>query len=319
MRALVFDGKDLKFTEDQPRPEPKSGEALVRVTRAGVCATDLEIMKGYMGFSGVPGHEFTGVVEECGDGDLVGRRVVGEINVSCGICATCMKGLGRHCPLRTVLGILGRDGVFADYVALPVINLHLVPDSVTDDEAVFAEPLAAAFEIIEQVRPRPQNRACVLGDGRLGLLCAQVLALSCEVTAVGRHPEKLSVLEKRGIKTATSGDGLEDSFDIVVEATGSAGGFSSALDLVTPRGTVVLKTTVAERAGLDLNRVVIDEITVVGSRCGPFEPALRALRDGTVDVKPLITDTFPLEKGVEAVARAAEPGMVKVLLSMEAG
>jgi threonine dehydrogenase-like Zn-dependent dehydrogenase len=317
MRAIIYDG-ELRFRSDYPDPVPGDGFALVRVEYAGVCATDLEISKGYMGFTGVLGHEFVGVVERGGDAGLAGKRVVGEINAGCGACGYCRAGLPNHCPERSVLGILGMDGAFADLLTLPLKNLHVVPDSVSSEEAVFTEPLAAAFEITEQVRIEKDNRVCVLGDGRLGLLASQVLGLTgCSLTVCGRHAENLKILEKRGIRTVLGTEALLGEFDIVVDCTGSPSGFTSALDLVRPRGTVVLKTTVAERGGRggeELNRVVIDEVTLVGSRCGPFAPALKALSTGSVDVRPLITKIFPLEEGVEAVEYAGQKGVLKVLL-----
>jgi threonine dehydrogenase-like Zn-dependent dehydrogenase len=318
MRAILYDG-ELRFRPDYPDPVPKDGFALVRVEYAGVCATDLEISKGYMGFKGVIGHEFTGVVERGGDAALAGKRVVGEINAGCGGCGYCRAGLSNHCAERSVLGIIGMDGAFADFLTLPLKNLHVVPDSVQSEEAVFTEPLAAAFEIIEQVRMGEESRVCVLGDGRLGLLTAQVLGLTgCSLTVAGRHAEKLKILEKRGIRTVLGTDALLGEFDIVVDCTGSPSGLTTALDIVRPRGTVVLKTTVAESEGANgrqaLNRVVIDEVTLVGSRCGPFAPALKALSSGSVDVRPLITKIFPLEEGVEAVEYAGQKGVLKVLL-----
>lgn len=317
MRALVLDNKKLVLRQDYPMPAPKEGEALVKVSCAGICATDLEITKGYMGFSGVPGHEFTGVVEECFDDRFEGRRVTGEINLWCGKCDYCRKGMRNHCLSRTVLGILGRDGAFADYLTIPVRNLHPLPDSITDEEGVFVEPLAAVYEIAEQVDLSRIDNACVLGDGRLGLLAAMALeSLGCRVIAVGRHPEKLGLLESRGIKTAVGVEGLSRDFGLVVDCTGSTDGFNDALGLVRPRGVVVLKTTVAERKAADLNRVVIDEITVIGSRCGPFKPAIAALAEKTVDVAPLISKVFPLDEGVEAIEHAGRKGALKVLLRM---
>ncbi len=317
MRAIVFD-KNLSFVADYPAPVPGPGEALVRVSVAGVCATDLEITRGYMGFTGVLGHEFAGVVESAPDSSLAGHRVVAEINNPCGSCPVCKRGMPRHCPERTVTGILGRDGAFADLITVPESNLHVIPDSVTDEEAVFTEPLAAAFEITEQVDIGPGTTVSVLGDGRLGLLVSQVLSLTgCELTTAGRHPEKLALLDARGIRTTTSTDGLKNSFDVVVDATGSSSGFDTALDLVRPTGTVVLKTTVASRPGDALNRVVIDEVTVVGSRCGPFAPALRALEDRSVDVAPMVERVFSIEDGVDAIEFASEKGVLKVLIRMD--
>ena len=314
MRALLFDNY-LRYRTDYPVPEPGENEALIRVTCAGICNTDLEIVKGYMNFRGVPGHEFVGVVERCGNKALEGKRVVGEINLSCGNCPYCKSGLRNHCYNRSVLGILGKDGAFADYVTLPTGNLHLVPDSVPDEEAVFVEPLAAAFEILEQVKIGTEDRVCVLGDGKLGLLAAQVVSLTgCALVVGGRHKEKLSILERRGIETRLSSDITERVFDCVIDCTGSPSGVGSAMKLVRPRGTIVLKTTVAKRDNIDMNVIVIDEITLVGSRCGPFEPAIHALKMKTVDVLPLISRTFPLSKGVEAFNFASGRGILKVLL-----
>jgi len=314
MRALFFDN-NLRYRIDYPIPEPGENEALIRVTCAGICNTDLEIVKGYMNFRGVPGHEFVGVVERCGNKVLEGKRVVGEINLSCGNCLYCKSGLRNHCPDRSVLGILGRDGAFADYVTLPIGNLHLVPDSVSDEEAVFVEPLAAAFEILEQIGIGAEDRVCVLGDGKLGLLTAQVVSLTgCALVVGGRHKEKLSVLERRGIETKLSSDITERVFDCVIDCTGSPLGIESAMKLVRPKGTIVLKTTVAKRDNIDMNTIVIDEITLVGSRCGPFEPAIHALKVKAVDVLPLISRTFPLSEGVEAFNFASGKGILKVLL-----
>ncbi len=317
MRALVFDER-LTFRSDYPLPVPAEGEALVRVAFAGVCATDLEIMKGYMGFSGVPGHEFTGIVEEASDGALLGKRVTGSINIGCGACGYCSSGLENHCPDRKVLGILGKDGAFAEYLTLPEQNLSVLPAEIPLEEGVFAEPLAAAYEIIEQVGPGPGTRAAVLGDGRLGLLCALVLKeAGCGVTLLGRHEERLSEMEKKGIETRVGTQGLGREFGLTVECTGSAGGLGEAISITRPRGTVVLKTTVAERPCADeLNRIVIDEITLIGSRCGPFGPAVNALAEGRIDVRPFISARYPLEDGLRAVAEAARPGVLKVIIDM---
>jgi len=314
MRALFFDN-NLRYLTDYLVPEPGENEALIRVTCAGICNTDLEIVKGYMNFKGVPGHEFVGVVERCGNKALEGKRVVGEINLSCGNCLYCKSGLRNHCYNRSVLGILGKDGAFADYVTLPTGNLHPVPDSVPDEEAVFVEPLAAAFEILEQVGIGAEDRVCVLGDGKLGLLTAQVVSLTgCALVVGGRHKEKLSILERRGIETKLSSDITERVFDCVIDCTGSSLGIESAMKLVRPKGTIVLKTTVAKRDNIDMNVIVIDEITLVGSRCGPFEPAVHALETKSVDVLPLISRTFPLSEGVEAFNFASGKGVLKVLL-----
>jgi len=315
MRAIVFNNK-LDYCEDKLKPAPAKNEALVKVRLAGVCATDLEITKGYMGFNGIPGHEFSGVVEECAEAALIGKRVTGEINIGCNRCEWCAKGLQNHCPDRAVLGILNKDGAFADYVTLPVTNLHLIPDKISDEEAVFIEPLAAAFEILEQTDVTGKD-VCVIGDGRLGLLCAQVLALvNSRLTAVGRHAEKLAILDKLGIKTRVGAQGLQRTFDVVVDCTGAKDGLDTALSVVRPRGTIVLKTTVASKRDTDLNQVVIDEITITGSRCGPFAPAIDALEKGLVKIRPLIEKTFAIKDGVEAIGYAGKKGVLKVLIRM---
>ncbi|MCL6106070.1 MAG: alcohol dehydrogenase catalytic domain-containing protein [Actinobacteria bacterium] len=336
MKALVFKDNELRLESDYPRPRRSRGEALVRVTVAGICATDLEIVKGYMEFEGVLGHEFTGVVEEDTSGRWLGKRVAGEINAGCGGCGWCEAGLANHCPGRTVLGIAGRDGAFAEYLTLPEANLHALPDGISDQEAVFVEPLAAAFEILEQVDISSKDSVCVLGDGRLGLLTAQVLAGRTEsLLAAGRHREKLAILQARGIKTALggarpvgigskqnvsrfngeTGEQLHE-FDFVVDCTGDAGGLEAALDLVRPRGTIILKTTAAGQRPADLNRVVVDEITLIGSRCGPFPPAIQALAKKEIDVKNMISAVFPFDEAHRAMRAAAQQGALKVLLTM---
>ena len=316
MRALVFDGK-LYLSADMPRPSPPAGEALIRTRLAGICNTDLEIVRGYMGFRGVLGHEFVGQVVAAEDApQLVGQRVVGEINAYCGKCPTCRRGDTSHCPQRTTLGIHRRNGVMADYFCLPTHLLHVVPETVPDRWAVFSEPLAAALEITEHVRPTHQ--VIVLGDGKLGLLIAQVLQLTgCQLLVVGRHAAKLAILERRGIATRLAEDGLEAQADIVVEATGNPESFATARRLVRPRGTLVLKSTFHGQAELDLSRLVVDEITLTGSRCGPFPAALRLLEQRLVDVEPLVHEVWPLERGVAAFERAAAPGVLKVLLVCE--
>lgn len=315
MRALVKKD-DLYFCEDYPLPTPSEREALIKVKYAGICNTDLEILKGYMNFNGIPGHEFAGVVEKCADPELIGKRVTGEINISCGTCPSCLSGLKNHCPHRSVLGILGKDGAFADYLTLPVENLHVIPDSVSNRKAVFAEPLAASFEIMEQVKIGAGERVCVLGDGKLGLLIAQVLHLTgCDITAVGRHREKLYILENRNINTSL-GIPQKRVFDIVVDATGSSSALEIALNVVKPKGKIIIKSTVTNRREININRVVIDEITLIGSRCGPFLPALKALESKSIDVEPLISKIYPIEDGIEAIKYASKRGVIKVLLEM---
>jgi Threonine dehydrogenase and related Zn-dependent dehydrogenases len=316
MKALRFENNKLHLAEIE-RPF-KEDEALVRVVKSGICNTDLEIVRGYAAFSGTIGHEFVGVVEMAEDApELVGKRVVGEINAGCGRCAGCLSGDARHCPDRTVLGIVGRDGAHAEFLTLPARNLLVVPDEVTNDEAVFVEPLAAAYGITEQVLIDADTKVAVIGDGKLGLLCAQALALKSEnVTVIGKHREKLSVAEKRNIQTVLheSASKLNRSFDIVVEASGSESGFATALDLLRPRGRLVLKSTFQGRTSLEMWRVVVDEITIVGSRCGMFSPALDLLKEKKVDVAALISEEFSLDEGVKAMERAAQKGVMKVLL-----
>jgi len=316
MRALLWDGSAVGLV-DRPEPTADGEMVVVRVHLAGVCNTDLELIKGYMGFRGVLGHEFVGTVID-GPAAWRGRRVVGEINFACGRCRTCAAGLPRHCPTRRVMGILDADGAFAECVAVPAANLHAVPDRVPDETAVFTEPLAAAFEILAQVRVEPGLAAVVLGDGKLGQLAAQVLAQAgARVLAVGKHDDKLALLRARGIETVALDAWRRERVPLVVEATGTADGFALAAAATAPRGTLVLKSTVAERAALALAPIVVDEISVVGSRCGPFEPALHALADGRVDVRPLIAARHALRDGVAALQHAARPGVLKVLIETE--
>jgi threonine dehydrogenase-like Zn-dependent dehydrogenase len=319
MRALVIDSR-LRLDTDHPTPIPPDGEALVRVLRAGVCNTDLELVKGYMNFKGVPGHEFVGVVAEAvGREELIGRRVAGEINAACGVCETCRANRPTHCPHRTTLGIDRRDGTFADYALLPFENLHPLPDSITDDQAVFIEPLAAACEILDQVNIRPTDRVAVIGDGKLGLLCAQVVALAgCDLIVVGHHADQLDVLTPRNIITTTDLASIRPaSLDIVIEATGTPGGYEAARQLVRPRGTIVLKSTYHGAIAVNLTRVVVDEVTLIGSRCGPFPPAIRLLANHQIDVEPLIQARYSLDDGVAAFEHAAQKGKLKVIVEME--
>ncbi len=333
MRALVYRDTGLVLERNYPMPTLADGEALIRVLQAGICNTDLEITRGYLSFQGVLGHEFVGIVEAVHEGPgaspptyLIGKRVVGEINAAChrSDCTYCQRGMPTHCPNRSTLGILNRDGAFAEYLTLPVANLHLVPDNVSDEEAVFVEPLAANFEILEQVQVKPTERVIILGDGKMGQLAAQVMTLSgCEVTMIGKHEEKLALAAQRSIQTRL----LEDSVgarsiapsarvDLVVECTGSAQGLELALRLVRPRGTVILKSTVADKTSLYLAPIVIDEIRVQGSRCGPFAPAIRALSQHSVDVRPLISARYSLDEGLAAFESAARPGVLKVLVKI---
>jgi threonine dehydrogenase-like Zn-dependent dehydrogenase len=313
MKACIFDGRAVRVDPAYPDPAPAPGEVRVRVRLAGVCQTDLEIVKGYMGFTGVLGHEFVGTALE---GRHKGRRVVGGINCACGSCDMCLAGLPTHCRRRTVLGIAGRDGAFAEKLVLPEAVLHAVPDNVPDRQAVFAEPLAAAIQIGRQVRLEPPQKIVVLGGGRLGQLVAQVFrAWRLAPTVVGRSPAKLAILQALGIRCILADEArpARDA-DVVVECTGAAEGLAMALAFVRPRGTIVLKSTVAETAGLNLAPIVVDEITVVGSRCGPMADAVAMLARGEVSVEPLITGEFALDAAPQALAAAAQPGAIKVLV-----
>lgn len=325
MQALVLTAAGLELQTNRPIPSPRDGEALIAVQLAGVCATDIELTRGYKGgFRGILGHEFVGIVATAPRNDeWVGRRVVGEINVGCGHCDLCRRGMGKHCRNRTSVGIIRRDGVFAEFVTLPVANLHVVPDSVTNEEAVFCEPLAAAFEILEQVRIDTATRVYVQGDGRLGLLCAWVLATTgCDLTVIGRHPDKLALLPQngrcRGVVSSPEvlAQLAQEPADVVVEVTGAPDGFASALQLLRPLGTLVLKSTFAGRLrDFDVSSLVVDEITLVGSRCGPFDKALAALESHAVDVRPLITAGYSLNEGIKAFAHAGRKGVIKVLIA----
>jgi 2-desacetyl-2-hydroxyethyl bacteriochlorophyllide A dehydrogenase len=319
MHGLWLEDKHLAFRDDVAAPPP-SGEAVVRVRLSGICGTDLELVRGYYPFTGVPGHEFVGVVEEApGAEEWIGRRVVGEINAACGTCATCRAGRRTHCPSRTVLGIRGRAGAFAERLALPVENLHEVPPGVPDEEAVFAEPLAAALQIQAQVALRPEQRVLVLGAGRLGTLVARTLARTGALVRVAARLEKRRAqLAAAGIDAVAPEDVAAGSADVVVDCTGHPEGFARARAAVRARGTIVLKSTYAGDAPVNLSSVVVDEITVVGSRCGAFAPALDLLRSRAVPVADLVHARFPLARGVDAFAEAARPGALKVLLEHQA-
>ena len=315
MLALRVQKKRLSV-EEIGKPSV-AGEALVRVVLSGICNTDLEIARGYAGFNGTIGHEFVGVVEDSPDGALRGRRVVGEINAGCGKCDLCRTGDSRHCASRTVLGIHGRDGAHAEFLQLPAINLLPVPDNVPDEHAVFTEPLAAACGILDRVGIVGEDRVAVIGDGKLGLLCAQVLVLTgASVLLVGKHSSKLRIAERRGIATATPAVAAKHTrqFDIVVEASGAAPGFALALELLRPKGQLVLKSTFHGKTEMDAARIVVDEIAIVGSRCGRFGPALDLLKRRAIDVDSLISEEYPLANGSHAMRRAGTRGVLKVLL-----
>jgi 2-desacetyl-2-hydroxyethyl bacteriochlorophyllide A dehydrogenase len=315
MRALRLENQSLALRGDLSVPKPGPGEALIRVRLAGLCGTDLELLRGYAPFTGIPGHEFVGEVVEAEDASLIGRRVVGEINIVCGECPACRAGRPTHCGNRTVAGIRGRHGAFAEYLTLPAANLHCVPDSVPDEAAVFAEPLAAALEIQEQAAVRPSDRVLVVGAGRLGQLVAQTLALTgCDLSVVARHPRQQELLAERRIPIVAEDAIPPRAFDLAVEATGAPGGFELARRAVRPRGTLVLKSTYAGALAVDLSALVVDEVTVVGSRCGPFGAALRLLERRAVDPTPLIDAEYSLSCAIEAFERAGRPGTLKVLL-----
>ncbi len=317
MKAVQFDN-GIRII-DAPRPDPPAGEALIRVLMSGICNTDVELARGYMGFHGIPGHEFVGIVEQSDDTTLLGKRVVGEINCVCHVCDFCKRDMPHHCANRTVLGILGRAGAFAEYVSLPIENLHVVPDAISNEIAVFTEPVAAAFRIHEQLDVKRDDRVIVLGDGKLGLLCAQVMRLkSNHVQCIGKHADKLKTLDGVDIETLSLSDPIDPNADIVVEATGSADGLKRALQLVRPEGTIILKTTVAHETSLDLSLPVINEVRIIGSRCGPFPPALDALATGTVCVTPMIHATYALDDALAALEHAQRPGILKVLLNISA-
>lgn len=317
MNGLWLHDRTLSLRQDLPKPEIKSGEALVKVLRAGVCNTDLELTRGYYPYSGVLGHEFVGVVQT-GPKELLNQRVVGEINASCGVCEFCQRGIKSHCLDRTVLGIVNRNGAFAEYLTLPIENLYVVPDQVTTDAATFTEPLAAALQILSQVEITKNHRVLVVGDGKLGLLVAQAIATTgCEVLAIGRHEDKLQLLKNCGINVGFAHQIKSASFDIAVECTGNPEGFAIALAALRSRGTLVLKSTYAGALTLDAARIVVDEIKLVGSRCGAFTPALELLAAGKVCVLPMVQAKFGLGDGLAAIDRAAQKGTLKVLIDME--
>lgn len=328
MRALRFDGS-LRFVSDAPMPL-REGEALVQILRAGICNTDLEIVKGYAEFRGTLGHEFVGRVVESPDRERQGRRVVGEINVGCGACRLCHAGDSRHCPQRTVLGIKGRDGAFADYLSLPVHNLIDVPDTIADDEAVFIEPLAAALNILDQISVFESTQVAVLGDGKLAqLICRVIAQTGCNLTVIGKHTEKLARLDDLGAARILLSPAIADSvsaagwiaeqalnqcFDIVVEASGSAMGLPMAIALTRPRGVIVMKSTHHGQTSVEWSQVVVNELQIIGSRCGRFAPAIDLLARRAVGIRSLISQEFAIEDGLAAFACAADASTMKVLL-----
>ena len=322
MKAIVFDNK-LKLDNNYEKPVPKKGEALVRVKLAGICNTDYEITKGYMGYKGVLGHEFVGVVEDVNDEDksLVGKRVVAEINYGCHDvnCEWCNKGLVRHCPDRHTIGIWKKDGCFAEYITLPTEVLFEVPENISDEQVVFVEPLAAACEILEQLHIQPIQKILVQGDGKLGLTTALTLnAFNYDVTLVGKHQNKLDIAKKQGVKTVLLDDlEIKPEWEFVVEATGSISGFETAMALTKPRGTLVLKSTVAGAKEFNLAPIVINEITVLGSRCGQFKPALKLLENDRIDFKPFISGIYSVDNAIEAFEKNKEKDTLKVLIKFD--
>jgi threonine dehydrogenase-like Zn-dependent dehydrogenase len=357
MRALTFDGTTLRYDPAYPTPDPPPGHALIRVTRAGICSTDLEIVKGYMGFTGVLGHEFAGVVEHVGafrepphppilaaSSDFAplargaddplgsagggmgvfddapfrpGQRVAGEINLACGQCPTCRAGMPTQCPSRTTLGIDRHDGAFAEYLTLPADNLHPLPDAISDEQAVFVEPLAAALQTLHLTHISPHQRVVLIGAGRLGLLTAQVVALTgCDLTVIVRHPRQLDLLTRWGIRAAEQDSIAPHSADVVIDCTGTSEGFAAALGIVRPRGAIHLKSTYHGLPQADLTRAVVDEVQVHTSRCGPFPAAIRLLARGLIDVDALIDARYPLEDGPAAFEHAALRGTLKIILTM---
>ncbi len=313
MKSVWLESNQISLRDvSQPR---KPNEALIKIRKAGICSTDLELVKGYYPYTGILGHEFVGQVVEAEDASWIGQRVVGEINVVCNQCEQCLNGRPTHCENRTVLGIVNRDGTFAEFTTLPIANLHRVPDSVPDEMAVFTEPLAAALEIQDQINLRPTDRVLLIGAGRLGQLIAQTLALTgCDLRVVARHAHQQSLLRARGIRTVSEEEIQPWRWDVVVEATGSPSGFSLARKAIRPRGTLVMKSTYKGEISVNFSSIVVDEINLVGSRCGPFEPALRLMESRQVDPTVLIADEFKLEDALKAFEHAAETGVLKVLV-----
>lgn len=316
MKGVWLENRKLELRDQLSRPVVEPGEALVKVLQAGICNTDLELLRGYYPYTGILGHEFIGVVEQ-GPPELLNQRVVGEINASCGKCQDCLQGRSTHCINRTVLGIVNRHGAFAEYLTLPVANLHRVPDQVSNDAATFTEPIAAALEIQQQINIVHDHRVLVIGDGKLGQLVAQTLALTgCDLMVIGHHPKKLANLAEKGIKTGLVESLTPRYFDIAVECTGNPDGFLIARQALRPRGILVLKSTYAGHLTLDISSIVVDEITMIGSRCGPFDQALQLLGQNVIDFAPLIDCKYHLSDALEAFSQAQKPGVLKVLLDM---
>jgi len=316
MKAIWLEDKQIELRENLPVPAPKSGEALVKVLKAGICNTDLELVKGYYPYRGIIGHEFVGVVEQ-GSQQLKNQRVVGEINASCGNCDYCLGGIKTHCPNRTVLGIVNRHGAFAQYLTLPIENLHIVPSNVKTEVATFTEPIAAALQIQQQISITPKTKVLVVGDGKLGLLVAQTLSLrGCDLQVIGRHQDKLDLLKELGINTNLEAIAIERKFDVAIECTGNSAGFELARFALKPRGTLILKSTYAGKLKLDASALVVDEITVLGSRCGPFDLALQLLAENRLNIEPMISGSYELSDGLSAFSHAQKRGTLKILLDV---
>ncbi len=320
MKALVYD-KELKLVEDYKKPLPKAGEVLIKTKMVGICNTDYEITKGYMGYHGILGHEFVGVIESVGEGvdkNWINKRVVGEINCACQNCSYCHQNLQRHCPNRSTLGIWQKDGCFCEYFTLPIENVFEISNNIDDETATFTEPLAAGYEILEQVHIKPNSKVAILGDGKLGLCISLVFkAMNVDFVHIGKHEEKLKISKEQGIKTMLLSELKESdkmSFDVVIEATGSTGGFETSASLVKPRGILVLKSTIAAKEGLNLATIVVNEITIIGSRCGQFKPVLRLLEDKKINPKPLIDSIFDIKDFEDAFKKNSQKGTLKVLV-----
>jgi 2-desacetyl-2-hydroxyethyl bacteriochlorophyllide A dehydrogenase len=317
MRAIWLENQTLTIRNDLPNPECGTGEALVQVCIAGICSTDLELMRGYYPFTGILGHEFVGKVINADDPSLIGTRITGEINISCDNCDACRRGNTSHCDHRKTIGINGYQGCFAEFLTLPINNLHRIPDILKDEDAVFAEPLAAALQIQQQVQVKSTDRVLVIGAGRLGQLIAQTLVLTgCDLKIVVRHRYQRKILNARGITTIEEREIKSRSFDLVIEASGSPAGFRLARQAICSRGVLVLKSTYTDTLDLNISSLVVDEITMIGSRCGPFEPSLRLMEAGMVNPKPLIMGRYPLKHGLEALEHAGRPGILKILLDI---
>jgi len=315
MKALLFENS-ISIGKI-PKPARKDGESLIKVLLAGICNTDLEIVRGYMGFKGVLGHEFIGIVEDSENHSLINKRVVSEINIGCGHCDLCINGLKRHCPNRSVVGILNHQGAFAQYISLPDINLFTIPDNISDEQAVFVQPLAAALEILEQVKINPSSQVAIVGDGKLALLILQVIHLTgCKCFLFGKHKEKLEIAAKFGAITSFAKKGSSQKFDIVIESSGKKEGFTFALNIIKPRGAIILKSTYQSNVSFNFAKIVIDEIHIIGSRCGPFEPAIFLLEKKFIHIDPLISKVFPFKDSIEAFTFAQKDNL-KVLIDFK--